>query len=188
MAIKDVQTSQKVISGEELAQMPDVSSCELVEGKIVKMSPTGFLHGKVEMNIGFALLEYVRERGIGQVNSGEVGIYTNRNPDTVRAADVLYISHEKFSEVASKSYLDVSPEIVVEVMSPSDSWSEVTIKIQEYLNIDVKEVWIADPELQQIFVYQSIDQTKVFSIDDNLTSEKILPGFSMSLHDIFDNG
>ena len=66
---------------------------------------------------------------LGHVLVGEVGIYTNRNPDTVRGADVAYISKDRLAQTQSQSYLDVAPELIVEVLSPGDSWSEVIEKV-----------------------------------------------------------
>ena len=59
----------------------------------------------------------------------EIGIYTHRSPDTVRAADVLFISNERFAQQKSAGYLEIAPELIVEILSPSDRWTEVTNKI-----------------------------------------------------------
>ncbi len=109
------------------------------------MTPTGDEHGAVEANITAELRAHVRDRNLGKVRSGEVGVYVRRNPDTVRAADVLYISHERYARKTSSVFLDVAPDLIVEILSPSDSWKEVTQKLREYLAIGVRLVWVVDP-------------------------------------------
>ena len=133
------------VSGEELFKMGDIGRTELVKGEIIHMSPTGYSHGNVEANFTAALQAFVGEKKLGRVFGGEVGIYTHRNPDTVRAADVAFVSRERMAQVRSHGYLDVAPELIVEVMSPDDAWSNLMEKLDEYFAVGVKLVWVADP-------------------------------------------
>ncbi len=98
MSIDLAPLQTKIITGDELAAMGDAGPCELVEGKIVPMTPTGDEHGGYEGNFYAALRSFVEATGSGKVRVGEVGIYTHRNPDTVRAADVLFISNERYAQ------------------------------------------------------------------------------------------
>jgi Uma2 family endonuclease len=117
--------SSQLVTGEDLFKMGDIGRTELVKGVIVYMSPAGHLHGYIEGNFYAALLAFVHERKLGRGLVGEVGIYTARHPDTVRGAAVAFISNERMARVRSSSYLDVAPELVVEVLSPDDRWSEM---------------------------------------------------------------
>ena len=58
------------------------------------MTPTNPTHGRIEVNVAAALSRFVRTQNLGIVMAGEVGIFTTRNPDTVRAPDVLFLSHK----------------------------------------------------------------------------------------------
>ena len=80
------------VTGEELLRMPWLNPCELVGGRIVRMTPTNPTHGRIEVNVAAALRAFVRTQNLGIVMAGEVGIFTTRNPDTVRAPDVLFLS------------------------------------------------------------------------------------------------
>ncbi|WP_246556278.1 Uma2 family endonuclease [Desulfonema magnum] len=150
------------------------------------MSPTGYPHGIAEAKIAHTLSLFVDQHKLGHVLVGEVGIYIRRNPDTIRGADVIYISAERLSQAKSKSYLDVAPELVVEVLSPGDRWSDVTDKIDEYFSIGVQVVWIADPRQRQIFEYRSPTQVKRFKADETLSGGDILPGFEISVATLFE--
>jgi Uma2 family endonuclease len=173
------------VTGEELFQMGNIGRAELVKGELIKMSPTGYLHGRIENRFGVALDAFVRKSKLGVVFVGEVGIYTSRNPDTVRGADVAFVSHQRLAQVKSDSYLDVAPELVVEIMSPNDSWSEVMGKLEEYFNIGVVTVWVADPEKQQVYVYHSLTKVERFTINDILPGGEALSDFSVLLAELF---
>lgn len=178
-------TIEALLTGEALAEMGDIGRCELVEGRLVKMGPTGWRHGKFEWRFGDALGDFVEEHNLGEVLVGEVGLYTQRNPDTVRGADVIYISNERLAQVKSSSFLDVTPELIVEIMSPDDRWTEVKQKLKEYFSIGVNLVWVADPSDKTVSVYSSLTEVQIFGENDSLTGDDILPGFSVSVASLF---
>lgn len=182
---KGVKTSD-LITGDELYQMGNISRAELVKGEIIHMSPPGYLHGYVEGRFFRAIEAFVAQHKLGLVLVGEVGIYTGRNPDTVRGADVVFVSHQRMAQVQSESYLDVAPELIVEILSPNDSWSEVMTKLEEYFDIGVSTVWVADPSKQQVYVYRSLTDVQRFTGDASLPGGEALPDFSVPVADLFD--
>lgn len=186
MAVVEV-TQTGLITGEELAKMGNLGRCELIAGRIVPMSPTGFEHGEIENAIGTELRNFVRARKLGKVLVGEVGIYTRRKPDFVRGADAIYISNERYTQKKSKSYLDVAPELVVEVMSPGDTWSEVMQKLREYFAIGVSLIWVADPTSSSVYAYRSITDVREFTSEQDLLGDEILPGFSVRVAQLFED-
>ncbi|MFQ5676691.1 MAG: Uma2 family endonuclease, partial [bacterium] len=108
----------KIITGEELLEMGDIGPCELIEGRIVPMSPAGAKHGRIEVKLVRLLEDFVEARNLGWVMGGEVGIFTKRQPDSVRGADVLFISKKRLTKIPERGFLEVAPELVVEVRSP----------------------------------------------------------------------
>lgn len=181
----DLTELTEPITGEALFKLGDIGRSELVRGKIVYMSPTGHLHGFLESNFDRVLGAFIYQHKLGRVFVGEVGIYTQRNPDTVRVADVVFISRERWSQVQSKSYLDVAPDLVVEILSPDDTWSAVMEKLEEYFAVGTLSVWIADPKREQIYVYHSLTEVQRFSSGEVLADEKVLPGFSVPVAELF---
>jgi Uma2 family endonuclease len=173
------------LTGEELFARGDNGRVELIEGELIHMAPTGYTHGRIESKFATILRQYVERQNLGEVFTGEVGIYTHRNPDTVRGADVAYVSNERFSQVQSNSYLDVAPELIVEVLSPDDRWSAVMEKLAEYFTIGVQSVWVADPQHQHVFVYQSLTEVEQFTANDELNGGTILPGFTAQVTEFF---
>ncbi|MEZ4730290.1 MAG: Uma2 family endonuclease [Caldilineaceae bacterium] len=183
--VKPTPTARRLITGEELYWMTNLGPNDLVKGEIVERMPTGHLHGDVEITLGFFLKSYLREHKLGKVFGGETGVYTSREPDTVRGVDLAYMSRERFAHVKSQSYLDVAPELIVEIMSPHDAWSEVQEKLAEYFAIAVTVVWVVDPKLKQVHSYRAVDDVQIFRMDDTLTCEALLPGFVMPLAELF---
>ena len=175
-----------LITGEELARMGNLGRCELIDGRIVEMSPTGDTHGGVELAIGSALRAFVLAHKLGKVRVGEVGIYTQRDPDRVRGVDVLFISNERYAQKQSESYLDVAPELIVEVLSPNDSWSAVMQKLREYFAISVRLVWVADPAARRVFAYRSLTDVREFAEADDLPGDDVLPGFAVKVAQLFE--
>lgn len=180
------QPSGKPITADELYRMGDIGPAELINGEIVKQMPTGHPHGFIENMIAFFLTLFVREHKSGRVITGEVGIITRRDPYSVRAADVAYISKERLAQAQEEGFLDVAPELVVEIMSPGNSWSEAQEKLAEYFASGVQMVWIVDPQLAQIHVYRDLERVRLLRGADVLTGEEILPGFQVALSEIFE--
>ena len=181
--LKDNQ--EKLMSGEELFHRPDLEPCELVNGRVVPLMPTGHVHGFVESKLTRQLVAWVEGNGLGSVLSGEVGIYIRRNPDTVRAADILFISNDRFARQGASGYLDVAPELVIEVLSPDDRWTDVIEKIEDYFSAGVDRVWILDSKARKIFAYRSPTEAEQFGEGQVLTDDEILPGFRLVVSDLF---
>ena len=165
--------------------MGDLGPCELVEGHIVPMSPANWKHGVLVGELTGELRRYANPLRLGRVLSGEVGIYTGRDPDTVRGADVAFISNERLADVQSKSFLDVAPELVVEVISPSNTWQEMREKLEEYFEAGVEQVWIVEPKPRRVLVYRDATTAEALSKTDTLHGTGVLAGFKLALSDLF---
>ena len=179
------KNEERLMTGEELACRPDLNPCELVNGRVVPMAPAGHIHGAAESRLDVKLALYAEETGSGRVMVGEVGIFTGRDPDTVRGADIVFISHERYARRGPSAFLDVAPELVVEILSPEDRPGQVTQKIQEYLAVGVDRVWFVDPRRRSVLVYHSSGQVETLAAGDVLHDAEILPGFSLPFSELF---
>jgi Uma2 family endonuclease len=176
---------KKWITGEELYIEGAPGRVELVEGEIVSLSPTGHRHGRIELLMAVALETFVQTHQLGAVLVGEAGLYTHRDPDTVRGMDVAFISRARLAQVKSESFLDVAPELIVEIMSPSDRWVDVMTKLSEYFAIDVKMVWVVEPQSQQVYIYRSLTEVTILTAEDQITGGDLLPGFTAPVASFF---
>lgn len=186
MVVEPALIETRLITGDELITMGDIGSCELIKGRIVPMSPTGDEHGSYEGNFYYALRSFADSHKLGKVRVGEVGIYTRRNPDTVRGADVVFISNERYAQKKTPGYLDIAPDLVVEVLSLNDSWIVVTQKLREYFAIGVRLVWVADPQTRSVYAYRAFNDMREFTESDDLPGDDVLPGFSVKVAQLFE--
>ena len=117
---------------------------------------------------------------------GEVGIFTGRNPDTIRGADVAFISKDRLAQCSGKhGFLEAAPELIVEVLSLSVRPRKVRQKLAEYFSIGVKRVWVAELALRGVREHRSVDEFRVFELQDRLEGEDFLPGFSIRVQELF---
>ena len=124
---------------------------------------------------------------LGKVFVGEVGVYTQRNPDRVRAADALFVSNDTYARRSDgAAYLDVAPELVVEILSPHDTVMDLTEKLREYFAIGVKLVWVPDPRARRVLAFRSLTDVRELAEADQLPGDDVLPDFAASVATLFD--
>ena len=178
--------TEKPITVDEFETMPFEFPVDLVRGEIVEMPPPGGVHGRVCMNVGFALEVWCRAAQLGTVTTNDSAILTERDPDSVRGCDVVYISWDRLpSRELPKGAYRSAPNLAVEVLSPNDRWKDVQTKIDEYLSVGVIEVWIVDPEDRSVDVYRGDRKPARLANGQTLTSADVLPGFSCPVADFF---
>jgi Uma2 family endonuclease len=176
----------KLITGEELLAMGDIGPCELIDGRIARKNFASVEHGLAVANLGCALGEFVRKWNRGRGMMGGVGIYTRRDPDRVRGADIVFVSKERGGDKPQKGFMTVAPELVAEVMSPDDRWQDVRQKIEEYFSIGVQWVWVVEPENRTVLDYRSATEMRKWGEADVVRGEGVLEGFEMPVARLFE--
>jgi Uma2 family endonuclease len=175
---------RELISGEQLLEMGDIGPRELIEGEITPISPTQMLHGRLVSQLTRILAAYAEAHDLGVVMAGEVGVYIRRNPDTIRAADLLYISRDRLAEASPQGFLDVAPELVVEITSPSDRWGDVRRKLRDYFEAGVTAVLVVEPDETLISLFRSPTELQELGGADILELPDILPGFKTAVAEL----
>ena len=169
-----------------LAIFNDGQRYELIDGEIRAMSPAGNTHGKIAMALGFRLAAFVQEHGLGAVYAAETGFLIQQNPDTVRAPDVAFITQKRLDEVGPvEGYWPGAPDIVAEVVSPTDRFSDVEQKALHWLRAGSQIVWIVDPAQAHVTEYRSAVDIRVLGSDERLTAPQILPGWEVKIAELF---
>jgi Uma2 family endonuclease len=173
-----------LISGDELARMPDHELTELIDGRVVPLSPTNPEHGRLEFKIAALLNSIISTQNLGLIMVGEVGIFTRWNPDRVRGADVVFISHAQYDRrTKTRGFLDVAPEVVVEILSPERPDTEQ--KVVEYLAIGVRLVLVVDPTARTIVAQWPNGTIRRYAEPDAVPCDEVLPGFKLPVADVF---
>ena len=120
-----MRTKKTTLTAEELLRLSTTGHrYELVKGELFEMPPAGGRHGSVAMRIGALLNAYVRVHSLGEVFAAETGFILRWDPDTVRASDAAFVAKERLpTGELPPGYLEMVPDLAVEVVSPGDSHS-----------------------------------------------------------------
>jgi len=172
------------MTADELLRLPrGAHRYELVRGELHTMAPAGADHGYIALNIGSLLRDYVRANNLGRVYAAETGFRIERNPDTVRAPDAAFVRAERVQP--SPGYIEGAPDLAVEVVSPNDTYTEVTTKVAEWFRAGARLVWIINPTGNVVTVYTADGQSRVVADDETLDGGDVIPGLHITVRDIF---
>lgn len=177
----------KLLTAEEyLLLSPKNPRSELRRGVVVEMTPPGFRHGEVCSNIHHYVDGFVRQHDVGRTLTNDSGVITERDPDTVRGADISYYSYQRMPKGKSPlGYPGVSPEIVFEVVSPYNTRREIAEKTAEYLKVDVKVVCVVDSQYGVVNLHYPDQPTATLKGDDVLQFAE-LSGFAVPVSKLFE--
>lgn len=182
-------TGKALITADQFLQMDlGGGAFELVRGEVIEVTPPMPEHGKVCMNIAFPLELFGRQTGFGYVLSNDSAVQTERNPDTVRGADLCFYSEKRWPKAeVGPSVPPLPPDLVVEVISPGDRPSEISRKVGEYLRAGVAMVWVAYPRRRALEVFRAGDDSgpATFSGSDTVEDLPELPGFRCRVAEFF---
>ena len=162
---------------------------ELVDGEVVELSPVNDEHSGIASNIVTEFNNYSRKRGFGQAGV-EAGYIVLSGPDTVRGPDVSFRLVPRNRRRQNAGFLPDAPDIAVEVVSPSNTAAEMDRKIREYLAAGAQRVWVVYPPTpsasRRVVIHHPDGATTIYTGDDVITDEELLPGFSLPLSEIFE--
>jgi len=129
---------------------------------------------------------WARVKESGVVVSNDAGVVTERNPDTIRGPDVMFVPNEQLPEGnVPEGFADLVPSLVVEILSLGETWILILKKTAEYLIRGVREVWVLDPESRRLFRFFD-DESPVFHSETEMVqSESVLAGFSCEVSQFF---
>jgi Uma2 family endonuclease len=177
----------KLMTAEDLEEMaPEEVRYELIRGELQRMAPAGGEHGEVTFEIGRLTGNHVAAHGLGRVYSADTGFLLSRNPDTVLAPDVAFVRADRLPPQAERrGFMPVVPDLVVEVVSPSDRPGYVEDKVAIYLGAGVPLIWVFDPWQRRVRVHRPGQPMRELTIDDTLDGEDVLPGFRLAIRDVF---
>jgi Uma2 family endonuclease len=162
-------TAEALLTAEEYRLLPDNGQpTELVRGRVVPMNMPGFRHGEVCAQVAFVLRRFLEDNPIGRVVTNDSGVLTERNPDTVRGADVSFYSYARLpAEQHPDGYPPAPPELVFEVRSPGDRWSEIAIKVGEYLRAGVRTVCVLDSQMETAHLHHADQAPQILTADQD---------------------
>jgi Uma2 family endonuclease len=184
-----MSTTTPLMRAEELERLPDHGALrELVHGEIVEMSPAGPDHGEVCAAVVEYLRHFIRTQRLGKTYGPETGFLLQEAPDTVLAPDFAFIRRERIASLnRERAFLKGAPDLVVEVLSPSDTMKSTTEKAVRWLGFGTQQVWIVSPRHRTVTILDSPQAAgKVLSESAVIENILILPGFRLAVADLFE--
>lgn len=165
----------------------DENSYELIRGDLIMMSPASPVQGHYASRLNHALWGYVDEHNLGEVYTVEPGFELQSEPEqVVRAPDLAFVCQDRIpSPDQQAGFWPIAPDLVVEIISPSETAQEILEKVHDYLAAGTRLIWLVYPKTRVVVEYQSLTQIRHLGIDDTLEGGDVIPGFRYPLKNLF---
>ena len=149
---------------------------------------TGEEHGAIAMELATLLNLYVKQNNLGRVYPADLIYVLNGDEDDIRVArkpDISFVTAERVkTHDRSKPYYQ-APDLAIEIVSPSETIETTRAKLNDYLDYGTQQVWVVYPQTKQVEVYLPDGTARTYNADDTLSGGDLLPGFTLSIQDIF---
>ncbi len=166
--------------------LPD-GKAELVRGKLVVTPPPGGPHGVAASNLVFLLTMQVTAHRLGRVFQDGVGYELIDLPRTVRAPDGSFVRARRLpAEGIGPGLLTVSPDLVIEVLSPGESVRDLDEKLDDFMAAGTRLAWVVDPARRTVAIVSKAARVQLLRETDTLSGAAVVPGFSCAVTEIFE--
>ena len=183
-----MSTATRPLTADEFLDWPDEPGMrqELIRGEVKTMSLPGWEHGDVAMEASTRLNIHVKAHDLGKVCAAETGFIVERDPDTVRGADVAFVRRERLAAITDrKKHVPFAPDLAVEVRSPNDRPGEIADKTSLWLAAGSLLVWNIDPGTRTATVHRPGAEPILLTENDTLDGGDVVPGFLCRVGDLF---
>jgi Uma2 family endonuclease len=179
------------VTADDLARLEgDGYRYDLLDGDLIRVSPAGFRHGRLAAELARRLGNFLAEYPhLGVVVGAETGFRLRHDPDTVLGPDAAVVRTDRLPPPEAQiGFLELAPDLAVEIISPTDRWTTVSGKVDAYVAAGVKLVWVVEPGPRAVRVYsnEGPEQRLQANRGDVLRAEAVMPGFSVPLAELFD--
>lgn len=167
-------TVEELLSGSE--------RCEFVQGAKVEKDLPSFQHGQFQVILGAALTTYGRQSGLGAAVSEWHHRFGPEDDVRVYIPDIVFLKAPR--HLNPPRYANEASDVMIEIVSPTDSPTGLLDKVEFYLYYGALSVWVVDPTEKRIHIYSPGKPVRRFTPLDTLT-DPVLPGFALPLSEIF---
>ena len=177
----------QLITAEEFMALPleGPEQFELVRGEVRRMSTPGSRHGAICVEIASVLHAHAKPLDLGATFT-QSGFKIRTDPDTVRAPDVGFVRRDRLPDGIPAQALELAPDLVVEVVSPSDKFASVQEKIAEWLVAGVRVALLVDPTSETVTVHRSPTDVEVLHRGDVFSGTDVVPGWQLDIGQVFE--
>ncbi len=170
---------------QDYLQLPDDKRYELVEGELFLVPAPDLYHQRISRDLEVALCLYVRKHGLGEVFDAPCDVVFSEI--NVVQPDLLFVSKERAGAL-TRANVQGSPDLVVEILSPSTGQRDLGIKKNVYAKYGVREYWIVDPDARTIEVLTWTEtgyRSGTVVPRSGVLNSALFPDLNLSLTDIF---
>ena len=170
----------------DYCRTPDDERYELLDGELVMVPAPNLGHQRVDAKLGWRLAQFVEERNLGEVFSAPCDVVLSET--NVVQPDLLFVSNERAHILFNGANVRGAPDLVIEILSPSTTGRDRSLKRALYARYGVSEYWLVDPDARTVTVLLLDDgafaEVSHYSAGQTLTSPT-LAGFTANLDAIF---
>ena len=171
---------------EYLAMPEGAPYFQFINGEVIEMAAPNIFHQDIVLNIGYSLKDFLRRNPLGKVIIAPVDVYFSDKD--YYEPDVVFVAQERL-EIVTEKRIKGSPDLVVEVLSPSTGYYDLSRKKTVYEQEGVREYWLVYPEERRVEVY--INSAKGFvlhsqAVKQGLVLSSVLQGFELSINAVFE--
>jgi Uma2 family endonuclease len=181
-----IAVTKKYWTDEELlALTSNGCAVEIIDGEMIVMSPATGFHGESIAELLSALRSFAKAHRLGKILDGQTGF--RMRDGSVLMPDISFVSNESWKAYAEsgETFLQRSGELIVEVLSPSDSFDRIDQKLELYFANGTPLAWIVHPRSKTVHVHRGRIAQRILSATDSLDGEDVLPGFTFLIQEVF---
>jgi Uma2 family endonuclease len=159
----------------------------IVDGELVRDAAPTPDHQTVLLELAVILVRLVREHRLGRVFTAPLDIVIRRDPLRTRQPDLMFISNAR-RHIIGRQVIEGGPDLIVEILSPSNTRRALQEKLQDYQAIGVREAWVISPQAQTVEVLQlsasGLERSDLYGLDDLIVSQ-VLPELHLTVDEVF---
>ena len=177
---------RRAITPEQMLHMPEARHAELIDGRLVEKPAMSMESSIITSKVNHFMRGFADPRGLGEV-MGEQTTYRcfNHSPNQVRRPDVSFIAKHRLKPDMYRGHVREVPDLVAEVISANDEAEDVESRIDDFLRAGVPLIWVIYAISRKARVYRDGEPAGELRGDGVLEGEPVLPGFRLSLADLF---
>ncbi len=180
-------TKEKVWTYGDYLKLDDDKRYEVIKGRLIEMPAPNFEHQEISLNLVIKIWDFIKGREIGKLVYAPFDVILSEN--VVVQPDIVFISRENLKNI-KEGRLFGSPDLVIEVVSPSTTRRDTVVKKGIYEEFGVKEYWIVYPDEKaiEVWVLGENGEYELYSFAEKggKVKSKVLEGLEVDLKEVFE--
>jgi Uma2 family endonuclease len=168
--------------------LSDDTPYEIVDGQRVEPPPMGANESILAFELASAINQYAKPRGLGRAST-EVLVRLSSQPNLQRRPDAVFVSVARWPttrKIPRGNAWDVVPDLIVEVVSPTNLAEEIPTRVRDYFHSGVRRAWIIYVHESLVYEYDSPRSIRVLGREDILDGGEVIPGFRLPLSELLE--